>query len=223
MHCQLQLSMELIRIGVIEDNKVINRSLCESIKVYSAMELVFNAFSIEEAFQFLEENVGLQIDIILLDIGLPGMDGLTAIPLIRQRLKNTDIIMLTTYEEGEKVFQALSSGACSYISKKTSLKVIMEAIYTVHRGGAFMSPSIARKVAEFFLPIQETPTPSVSNLTPRQMDIVKALSKGLSYKMISTDLDISIDTVRTHIKTIYRSLEVNSKIQVINLYRDGKI
>ena len=215
--------MELIRVGIIEDDRTINESLSESINHFPAMELVFNAFSVEEAFLFLEKNEGLGVDIILLDIGLPGMDGLTAIPHIRQRLEKTDIIMLTTFDEGEKIFKALSSGACSYISKKTSLKVIMDAIFTVYRGGAFMSPSIARKVAQFFLPIQDLPSKTISKLTPRQMEIVKALSEGLSYKMIGSELSISIDTVRTHIKKIYRSLEVNSKIEVINLYRDGKL
>lgn len=124
------------------------------------------------------------------------------------------------YEENDKIFQALSSGACSYISKKTSLKVIMDAIFTVHRGGSYMSPSIARKIVQHFMPIKAV---NKTQLTDRQMQIVKELAEGYSYKMIASNLDISIDTVRTHIKKIYRSLEVNSKIEVVNLYRDGKL
>jgi len=217
--------MEIIKVGVIEDDKTINMSLSTSIEMYPAMELIFNVFSVEEAFEFFEKDSFKGVDIILLDIGLPGMDGLTAIPHIRKRLDKTDIIMLTTYDESEKIFQALASGACSYISKKTSLKVIMDSVFTVYRGGSYMSPSIARKIAQHFMPIQEIKTPknTTNLLSDRQVEIVQNLSKGMSYKMIAEELEISIDTVRSHIKKIYKSLEVNSKIEVINMFRDGKI
>ena len=217
--------MEIIRVGIIEDDATINQSLSTSIEMYPALELAFNAFSVEEAFDMMDKVDFKRVDVLLLDIGLPGMDGLTAIPHIRQRLEKTDIIMLTTYDENEKIFQALSSGACSYISKKTSLKVIMDSIFTVFRGGSYMSPSIARKIAQHFMPVQQLAAvpKNTTKLTDRQLEIVEALSKGLSYKLIAVELGISIDTVRTHIKKIYRSLAVNSKIEVINLYRDGEL
>lgn len=217
--------MEIIKVGVIEDDKTINMSLSSSIEMYPAMQLIFSVFSVEEALEFFENGEFNGVDVILLDIGLPGMDGLTAIPHIRNRLDKTDIIMLTTYEENEKIFQALASGACSYISKKTSLKVIMDSVFTVYRGGSYMSPSIARKIAQHFMPIQEIKVAQKKDaiLSERQIEIVQNLSKGMSYKMIAEKLEISIDTVRSHIKKIYKSLEVNSKIEVINMFRDGKI
>lgn len=212
-------SMETIRVGIVEDQKTINESLVQSIDMYPSLDLAFKAFSAEEA---LEKLSALEIapDVILLDIGLPGMTGLEALPQIKKSLEKTDIIMLTTYEESEKIFSALSSGACSYISKRSSLKVIMDAIFTVYRGGSFMSPTIARRIAEHFAPIQSKNNSSLDKmLTARQMQVVEGISSGNSYKMIAADLDISLNAVRSHIKKIYKTLEINSKIELINIYR----
>jgi len=211
--------METIRVGIVEDQKTINESLVQSIDMYPSLDLAFNAFSAEEALEKLAES-SIAPDIILLDIGLPGISGLEALPRIKKTLEKTDIIMLTTYEESEKIFSALSAGACSYISKRSSLKVIMDAIFTVYRGGSFMSPTIARRVAEHFAPIQSKSTSDLdSKLTARQMQVVEGISSGNSYKMIAADLNISLDAVRSHIKKIYKTLEINSKIELINIYR----
>lgn len=215
--------MELIRVGVIEDDKTIHRSLVSSIEMYPALELAFDSFSVEEALEQIKDVV-LPVDVILLDIGLPGMDGITGIPHIKKRLDKTDIIMLTAFDESERIFKALCAGACSYISKKTSLKVIMDAVFTVYRGGSYMSPAVARKIAQHFAPLASKKISSNSTkLTGRQLEIVSALSDGLSYKLIGEKLDISMNTVRTHIKNIYKTLEVNSKIEVVHLYRDGDL
>ena len=128
-------------------------------------------------------------------------------PLEHLLLEKVDIIMLTTFEDNDSIYKALCAGACSYLSKKTPLKKIKEAIEVVHKGGSYMSPSIARKVVNTFAPKQNK-----SNLlTPRQKDIVAGIVDGKSYKMIANDLFVSIDTVRTHIKNIYKTLEINSK------------
>lgn len=215
--------MESIRVGIIEDNQIINQSLVKSIEMYPALELGFNCFSVEEALELGSQPGFTAPDVVLLDIGLPGMNGIEGIPHIKKELEKTDIIMLTTYDETEKIFSALCAGACSYISKKTSLKVIMDSIFTVYRGGSYMSPSIARKIANHFKPITEVVTTNETTLTDRQLQIVDGLANGLSYKLIASQFDISLDTVRSHIKKIYKHLEVNSKIEVINLYRDGKL
>ena len=215
-----KLIMELIRVGVIEDDKVIHHSLVSSIEMYPALELAFDAFSVEEALEQFQE-VQLPVDVILLDIGLPGMDGITGIPHIKKKLEKTDIIMLTAFDESERIFKALCAGACSYISKKTSLKVIMDAVFTVYRGGSYMSPAVARKIAQHFAPLAKKN--NSDKLTSRQMEIVSGLSEGLSYKLIGDKFGISMNTVRAHIKNIYKTLEVNSKIEVINMYRDGDL
>lgn len=213
--------MEQISVGIIEDNKTINQSLVSSIEMYPALSLSFNAFSAEEGLRKISETL-VAPNIILLDIGLPEMDGITAIPHIRKKLEKVDIIMLTAFDETERIFNALSAGACSYIAKNTSLKVIMDSIFTVYRGGSYMSPTIARKIADHFSPLSKVKQ-NHSSLTSRQMDMVKGLSEGLSYKMIADKYEISLDTVRTHIKKIYKQLQVNSKIEVVNMFRDGDL
>lgn len=208
--------MELINVAIIEDDATIQRSLVQSVNLYPAMSLVFAASSVEDALVLLSEISSSEIDVVVLDIGLPGMTGLEALPHIKKLHPDVDIIMLTTYDDSDKIFHALCNGAQSYISKKTPLKVIMEAIFTVHRGGSYMSPSIARKLITH---IGKKPKESkLHNLSDRQMEIVKSLSDGLSYKMIAAALGISIDTVRFHIKKIYKALEVNSKLEVVKLY-----
>lgn len=209
----------MIKIGIVEDDKTIRQSLQQCIALYANCELSFAVDSVEAALEELSDPLGHGADIVLLDIGLPGMTGLQGIPHIKHKLPNVDIIMLTTYDDTERIFEALTKGARSYISKKTSLKVIMEAVTTVYRGGSYMSPSIARKLVDH---LSGQPQKKLHDeLSDRQMDIVRGLSTGLSYKMIGVKHGISIDTVRSHIKKIYKVLEVNSKIEVVNLYKNA--
>lgn len=213
--------MENIRLAIIEDDTIIRESLEAFLGAHPAIQLSTVAGSVEE---FLEKTAqpalqATQVDVLLLDIGLPGMSGIEGIRHIRQKFPSTDIVMLTTFEEDDKIFKSLCAGACSYISKRTPLPTIQEAIFTVHRGGSFMSPSIARKIAQHFMPKQRKET---DQLSPRQQQIVEGLVDGLSYKLIADKLSISIDTVRDHIKHIYRTLEVNSKAEVIRKALEGK-
>lgn len=211
--------MAEINLGIVEDDKTIRLSLSQFIDINPIMSLSFACSSVEDLIASLDTNNVVKPDIMLLDIGLPGISGLEAIPQIRKRLPSTDIVMLTTYDDTDTIFKALSFGARSYISKKTSLKDIMEAIHIVYRGGSYMSPSIARRLVDH---LQGNRNKNLNEeLTQRQLEIVSCLSNGLSYKLIANNLDISIDTVRAHIKKIYRTLEVNSKIEVINLFRKG--
>ncbi len=209
--------MEDIRVGLVEDNMTIRTSLKQCVEMTPACSLAFAAGSVESALDVLSDFEFAGVDIILLDIGLPGMSGLEGIPHIRHKLPDVDIIMLTTYDDTERIFEALTKGARSYISKKTSLKVIMDAVTTVYRGGSYMSPSIARKLVDHLSGGKKKP--NLKSLSDRQMDIVRGLANGLSYKMIASQLNISIDTVRSHIKKIYKILEVNSKIEVVNMFK----
>lgn len=209
--------MEEIKVAIIEDNKTINQSLTAAIEMQVLMSVSFNAFSVEEGIKHLES--GKKPNILLLDIGLPGMTGIEGIPKLKALLPDLDIIMLSTYDESEKIFGALCAGACSYLSKKTSLKVIMESIHTVARGGSFMSPSIARKIANHFQP-KSNPisiTDLSEKLTKKQLDIVQDLSAGLSYQQISDKNFVSINTIRSHIKKVYQALQVHSKVELLNL------
>lgn len=211
--------MENIHLAIIEDDRVIRESLETYLAAHPALQFSIVANSMEDFLQKAEKPAFLpKIDLLLLDIGLPGMSGIEGIRHIRQKYLDADIVMLTTFEEEDKIFKSLCSGACSYISKRTPLSTIQEAVFTIYRGGSFMSPSIARKVVEHFMPKTHKED---DILSPRQQQIVQALVDGLSYKLIADKLSISIDTVRDHIKRIYRILEVNSKAEVIRKALDG--
>lgn len=212
--------MKTLKLAIIEDDPIIAESLKSFLTINPGIELKLMATSVEECLSQLILPSKQDINIILLDIGLPGMSGLEGIRHIRQKLPTADIIMLTTFEEKDIIFKALCAGACSYISKRTSLVKIREAIFTVHQGGSYMSPFIARKIAAHFMPVKAK---EGDELTPRQRQIVDGLVEGLSYKLIADKLSISIDTVRDHIRRIYRTLEVNSKAEVIRKALKGEI
>ncbi|MEM8527692.1 MAG: response regulator transcription factor [Bacteroidota bacterium] len=212
--------MENIKLAIVEDDAVIRESVEAYMETHPSIQITFTVDSVEAFLEKARAAIQPQLDVLLLDIGLPGMTGIQGLYHIRQQYPNMDIIMLTTFEEDDKIFDALCAGACSYISKRTPLTKIREAIFTVYRGGSYMSPSIARKIAQRFMPKAKK---KENALSERQMQIVQALVDGLSYKMIANKLNISLDTVRDHIKRIYRTLEVNSKAEVIKKVLKGDI
>lgn len=167
---------------------------------------------------YLEATVKFPDDILLLDVGLPGgMTGIEGIKFILEKSPIVEIIILTTFDDTGHIFQALSAGATSYMTKRTPLPRIAEAIMTVHHGGAYMSPAIAKMVIEHFAPKQK----STAQLTPRQAQITNALVRGLSYKKIAEQLLISPETVRDHIKRIYAKLQVHSRAELISVQMKG--
>ncbi|MEP6647611.1 MAG: response regulator transcription factor [Saprospiraceae bacterium] len=204
--------MKPIPLAIVEDDPIIGESLRTFLGEDPQFELVCASTSMEDFLQLLDIDSRIAPAVLLLDIQLPGISGIEGIPAIKQLRPGIDIIMLTTFEESEKIFAALCAGACSYLSKRVSLVTIRDAILTVHRGGSYMSPSIARKVIEHFRPL---PKKVEGPLTSRQKEIVECIVNGLSYKMAADKLSISLDTVRTHIKHIYHVLEINSKGELI--------
>ena len=134
-------------------------------------------------------------------------------------MPEVDIIMLTTFEDNDSIFKALCAGACSYLSKKTPLKKIQEAVEVVNSGGSYMSPSIARKIVNHYAPRST----KKSVLSSRENDVVRGIVAGKSYKMIADDLHVSINTIRTHIKNIYKTLGINSKAELIRKSYDNNL
>ena len=208
------------RIDIVEDNLKISQNVMKFISFHDDFE-VGESFGSAEAFLYkLNHNPKYQPDILLLDIGLPGLSGLEALPKFREKLPDIDIIMLTTYEEEEKILKAMCSGACSYISKKESLKTIVDAIRIVVNGGSYMSPNVAREIVKHLMGGRKS---TASILTDRQREILELLVKAQSYKKIAETLNISVETVRSHIKNLYRTLEVNNKTEAIAMYIRGEI
>jgi len=212
--------MSAIRIGLVEDQPMVIENLTAFFEQLPIFDLVLSVTSVEV---FQEEGAAaLPIDILLLDIGLPGKSGIEGIPIIKKISPAIDIVMLSSFEDSERIFSTLQAGAVGYISKKSSLMQIKEAIEIIHRGGSYMSPIIARKVIGFFAPKPKN-VKEGSVLTERQQQIVGGLADGLSYKMIAGKYSISLETVRDHIKKIYKKLGVNSKAEVISKRLKGEI
>jgi len=160
----------------------------------------------------LAELPRLRPDVLLLDIGLPGMSGIECIQRVRELLPDTRILMLTVFEDHDRIFQALKAGATGYLLKKTAPAKLLEAIQELHDGGAPMSGPIARQVVAAFQ--APPPNPSLTSLlTHREDQILRLLAQGFLYKEIADRLGISLATVRTHIVNIYAKLQVRSRAQ----------
>jgi len=212
--------VEKIKVSIIEDNRVIRENVTKFIGFHEEFEL---GAIYESATTFIDsfipENPG-QTHILLLDIGLPGISGLDAIPLIFEKMPNIDIVMLTTYEEEDVILKALCAGACSYISKKARLEEIVDALRIVAAGGSYMSPSIAREIVNHLMGGRVS---KATMLSERQKEILEKMVDGKSYQTIAGELFISVETVRTHIKKMYKVLHVNNKTEAITQYMKGHI
>ncbi|MEQ8704744.1 MAG: response regulator transcription factor [Phaeodactylibacter sp.] len=213
--------MKNIHLGIIEDEPVLRKNIAQFFSDLPGFELQGSSDSVERFMELVP--AATPLDVLLLDINLPGgMSGLEGINILKERYKKPDIIMWSSYEDPDKIFRALQSGADSYLIKREPLITIKEAVQIVYNGGAFMSPSIARKVVDYFVP-QRREASDNPVLTERQLQIVDGLVNGLSYKMVAADLDISVETVRDHIKKIYKRLHVNNKAEVIRKRMNGEI
>lgn len=211
--------MGTIRVSIIEDNKVIRDNVSKFISFHDDFEIAAVHGSAKTFLESLQIG-GVQTDILLLDIGLPGISGLEAIPLILEKMPELNIVMLTTYEEEDVIVKALCSGACSYISKKASLEEIVEALRIVAAGGSYMSPSIAREIVNHLMGGRIS---KATILTDRQREILEKLVDGKSYQTIAAELFVSIETVRSHVKKMYKVLHVNNKTEAITQYMKGYI
>jgi len=209
----------MITVGIVEDNKKIRDIIQRYLDMQEKLRCPVAVDSVEEMVIYLDKKA--QPDVVLMDIQLPGMSGIKGISLLKDKYPEIEIIMLTVYHDSHKIFTSLKSGASGYLLKNTPLPEIKASIINLLDGGAPMSPQIARKVINHF---QETkPKKNKSNLTDREQDIVNGLVDGLSYKLIADRYDISIDTVRAHIRNIYKKLHVNSKAEVIKKSLKGEI
>lgn len=203
--------MHMIAVAIVEDIKEIREGLqllIDNSNEFSCKEVYANA---EEALQQLPQS---QPDVVLMDINLPGINGIDCIRKLKHQCPDTQFIMSTIYEDDDNIFESLKAGASGYLLKKTEPSKILEAIKEVISGGSPMSTQIARKVIASFQSkngIDETEV-----LTPKEKEILKALSKGLRYKEIASDMHISIETVRSHVRRIYEKLHVQSRTEALN-------
>ncbi|GAB3427077.1 response regulator [Niabella aquatica] len=200
-------------ICVIEDDEVIRKSYVSLLQEDETFFVSGAYASVEAALKLLNEN---QPDVILLDIQLPGIKGVDAIPAIKKILPETRIIMLTVHESNDLVFTALKNGAAGYLTKNTSFSKIKEHIKEVAAGGGAMSAGIALQVMKHFQKNINSP------LTRRETEILECIAAGKSRTKIAAALFIDKETVKSHIKNIYHKLDVNSRDEAIKAAREGK-
>ena len=193
------------RITIFEDNQRVRESLSALLdngKEY----VVCGAFpTVLDVTNIIKNE---HPDVVVLDIDMPGMDGISAIPLIKEINPEISIVMYTQFEDDDKLFRSLCAGADGYVLKKTTPAKLLDAIEEVRKGGSPLSPAVARKVLSSF---REKPNSARENydLTEREVEVLQLLTKGYSVKLIAADLNIAYDTCRSHLRNIYRKLHVN--------------
>lgn len=224
------LQMSALRLVIFEDNSDFRESLLHLFRFTPDLEVIGAYPDTSEVRKVVTQ---LKPEVVLMDIDMPGMNGIEATAVVKEVSPETQVVMLTVSEEEDRIFQALRNGATGYLLKKSGPDELVESVRLVQKGGSPMSPAIARKVLQFF---HLTNTSSFSTaaataanktmesdddglstgLTPREQEILEALVDGLSYKMIAAKHFISTDTVKNHIQGIYRKLHVNSKGEAIS-------
>ena len=202
---------EPIRVAIVEDDRTTREGLGLIIDGSPGYRCVGTYTSVEEALRAIG---GQQPDVLLLDIHLPGMLGSDGVRLLKEKCPAVEVLMLTIYAEQDLVFDSICNGACGYLLKKTPPAKLLEAIRETHEGGAPMSPEVARKVVTLF---QKTGPPQKLDrrLTPQEVRLLQMLSDGYSYQAAGERLNISVNTVRNYIRSIYDKLHVHSKSEAV--------
>jgi DNA-binding NarL/FixJ family response regulator len=200
-----------IRVSIVEDNRGTRESLAELLSRSPALQCVGAHPDGEQALERIPVE---QPDVVLMDINLPGMSGIECVGRLKERLPKLQVLMLTTYEESDLIFDSLRKGASGYLLKNMPAAEVLQAVEQVHAGGAPMSMQVARKVVSHFQQIKQ-PASEVEKLTKREQEILALLAQGYLYKEIADQLAISTNTVRAHLHTIYEKLHVQSRTQAV--------
>jgi DNA-binding NarL/FixJ family response regulator len=198
-----------IAISIVEDQRDMRESLVEWLGNAPGLRCVGSHASAEEA---LRDIPGENPDVVLMDINLPNMNGIQCVSRLKDRLPKTQVLMLTTFDEGDMIFDSLRAGANGYLLKNMPREELVSAVEQVHAGGAPMSFQIARKVINHFHRSKK-PSSELAQLTARELEILKQLAKGYMYKEIAENLGISMSTVRTHVSAVYEKLHVQSRTE----------
>jgi DNA-binding NarL/FixJ family response regulator len=201
-----------ISLVIVDDLPEVREGLKQFISLNPEFKVLDTFSSAEEALYELPK---LNPDIVIMDISLPGMNGIECIRLVKDKSPGTQFMMFTVYENDEKVFEALKAGASGYLLKNTGLVQMIEALKELHTGGSPMSANIARKLVTLFRE-KEKDAPEIELLTKREYELLQLLSKGLLYKEISGQLNITMNTVKQHIHNIYEKLHVQNRTEALN-------
>jgi DNA-binding NarL/FixJ family response regulator len=205
-----------IKVAIVDDDEGIRAGLAALIRRAPALRLAGDYPDAETA---LKEIPGRAPDVVLMDINLPGMKGVECVRQLKSILPRVQFLMLTIYEDSDSLFNSLKAGASGYLLKRTASARLIEAIQDVHGGGSPMTPQLARRVVQFFSrPAGDTP---LSRLAPGEKEFLEQLAKGYAYKEIADRMNISIDTVRSYVRTVYEKLHVHSRTEAVVKFLRG--
>ena len=202
---------------IVEDNQGLRQQLLQILESAPDIQCAGAFVSAEAALPKILE---LKPDVVLMDIKLPGMSGIQCVAEIKKAIPNTQVIMVTVYEDSERIFRALKAGANGYLIKSSPPDQLLESIRDVYKGGAPMSSHIARKVVQHFHLLGPSVQES-ENLSPREEEVLDLLSMGFIYKEIGVKLNISAETVRTYVKNICQKMHVRSRLEAVARHRAG--
>jgi DNA-binding NarL/FixJ family response regulator len=201
----------LIRVMIVEDRHETREGLAALIDGTEGYRCVGRFRSMEDALE------GMRLpppDVVLMDIGLPGMSGIEGVRLLTSRYPSLSILMLTVYDDDERIFDAMCAGACGYLLKKTPPARLLESVKEVVAGGAPMSPEVARRVVALFRGVRP-PAQADYALTPHEIRLLKLLTDGHNYKTAAAELGITVHTVSFHLRQVYAKLQVHSKTEAV--------
>jgi len=206
------MSSSPIKVAIVEDRRDIRESLAALINGTEGYCCTASFRSMEDALETIAVNLP---DVALLDIGLPGISGIEGTRRLKSRYPELLVLILTVYDDDERIFDALCAGACGYLLKKTPPVRLLESVKEVVAGGSPMSPEIARRVITLFREVRP-PEKADYQLTPHETRLLKLLVEGHNYKTASTELDVSVNTISFHMRHIYEKLQVHSKSEAVS-------
>jgi DNA-binding NarL/FixJ family response regulator len=214
----------MIKIAIVDDNSFLIKTVQEKLSFFEDFSIKFTAINGVELIGKLEKN--RNIDLILMDIEMPKMNGIEAANLVKQKYPQIKIIMLTVFDNDENIFNAIKAGADGYLLKEVNPKELKEGIIETMNGGAAMTPSIAMKTLKLLrepIVFEDCKPCDKVNLTPREIEVLEQLSKGLKYEAIAENLFLSAGTIRKHVENIYAKLQVHNKMEAISKAKNNKL
>ncbi len=214
----------MIKLAIVDDNTFLQKAIQDKLEFFDDIDIKFKANHGEDLLEKLGKNHNL--DIILMDIEMPKMNGIEATEIVKNKFPHIKIIMLTVFDNDENIFKSIKAGADGYLLKEVNPEELHNAILETLKGGAIMTPSIALKTLKLFRNpeiFDDIPNKEEYNLTVREIEVLEQLSKGLKYNAIAENLFLSAGTIRKHVENIYTKLQVHNKLEAIQKAKNNKL
>ena len=214
----------MIKLAIVDDNTFLQKAIQDKLTFFDDIDIKFKANHGEDLLEKLDKNHNL--DLILMDIEMPKMNGIEATEAVKNKYPQIKIIMLTVFDNDENIFKSIKAGADGYLLKEVNLEELHNAIIETLNGGAIMTPSIALKTLKLFRnpeAFEDIPNKEEYNLTTREIEVLEQLSKGLKYNAIAENLFLSTGTIRKHVENIYSKLQVHNKMEAIQKAKINKL